>query len=176
MCARPAEPAGPTEVSSLRLRPAHRPGQSEGQQAAEGRKVGERPTASAASTPSQESSEPASAYCPSLRRASAGLPAAQSRSALSSASSHTRDHHAPASPVCIAPVSCCPHVWHSHHTFLPRPGCGCCTTAFSTRQPTCAGVGSARAARLDRRRVGVQANEAHALVRLNAGGGHWELG
>ena len=36
-----------------------------------------------------------------------------------------------------------------------------------------AGVGSARAARLDRRRVGVQANDAHALVRLNAGGGHW---
>jgi hypothetical protein len=36
-----------------------------------------------------------------------------------------------------------------------------------------AGVGSARAARLDRRRVGIQANDAHALVRLNAGGGHW---
>jgi hypothetical protein len=35
-----------------------------------------------------------------------------------------------------------------------------------------AGVGSARAARLDRRRVGVQANDANALVRLNAGGGH----
>jgi hypothetical protein len=42
----------------FRLRP-HRPGQSEGQQAGEGRKVGERPAASAASTPSQESSEPA---------------------------------------------------------------------------------------------------------------------
>ena len=35
-----------------------------------------------------------------------------------------------------------------------------------------AGVGSARAARLDRRRVRIQANDAHALVRLNAGGGH----
>jgi hypothetical protein len=35
-----------------------------------------------------------------------------------------------------------------------------------------AGVGSARAARLDRRRVRVEANDAHALVRLNAGGGH----
>jgi hypothetical protein len=35
-----------------------------------------------------------------------------------------------------------------------------------------AGVGSARAARLDRRRVRVQANDAHALVRLSAGGGH----
>ncbi len=32
-----------------------------------------------------------------------------------------------------------------------------------------AGVGSARAARLDRRRVRIQANDAHALVRLNAG-------
>jgi hypothetical protein len=35
-----------------------------------------------------------------------------------------------------------------------------------------AGVGSARAARLDRWRVGVQAIDARALVRLNAGGGH----
>jgi hypothetical protein len=31
-----------------------------------------------------------------------------------------------------------------------------------------AGVGSARAVRLDRPRVGVQANDAHALVRLYA--------
>ena len=35
-----------------------------------------------------------------------------------------------------------------------------------------AGVGSARAAGLDRKRVRVQANDAHALVRLHAGGGH----
>jgi hypothetical protein len=37
-----------------------------------------------------------------------------------------------------------------------------------------AGVGSARAARLDGWRVRIQANDAHALVRLNAGEGHWD--
>ena len=36
-----------------------------------------------------------------------------------------------------------------------------------------AGVGPARAARLDRRRFRIQTNDARALVRLNAGGGHW---
>jgi hypothetical protein len=35
-----------------------------------------------------------------------------------------------------------------------------------------AGVGSARTARLNRRRVRIQANDARALVRLNAGGFH----
>jgi hypothetical protein len=38
------------------------------------------------------------------------------------------------------------------------------------------GVGSARAARLDRRRGRIQANDAHTLVRLNAGGGHRKKG
>ena len=61
---------------------------------------------------------------------------AQSRSLLCSASSHIRDHNASPSPVRIALVKCCPHVWHSHHTFTPR--CDCCDIAFSIRQSTCA--------------------------------------
>ena len=77
----------------------------------------------------------------------ARLSAAASRSSLSSASSHTRDHHASASPVRIAAVKNCPHVWHSHHTLVPR--CGCCATAFSTRQPTCARPVSDRHAQPD---------------------------
>jgi hypothetical protein len=52
-------------------------------------------------------------------------------------------------------------VWLLHHCFLDE--------AADVRQ---AGVGSAGAARLDRRRVRIQANDAHALVRLHAGGGH----
>ncbi len=48
------------------------------------------------------------------------LNAADCRSALSSAASRTRAHHASASPVRIAPVNLCLHVWHSHHARLPR--------------------------------------------------------
>ena len=48
-----------------------------------------------------------------------------------------------------------------HHCFLDE--------AADVRQ---AGVGSARAARLNRRRVGIKANDTHAPVRLYVGGGH----
>ena len=50
--------------------------------------------------------------------------------------SHTRDHRFSASPICIAPVKRCPHVWHVTHTASPR--CFCCHTALLTRQSMCA--------------------------------------
>jgi hypothetical protein len=40
-----------------------------------------------------------------------------------SARLRTRDHHASPSPVCIAPVNSCPHVWRAHQTSSPRRGC-----------------------------------------------------
>jgi hypothetical protein len=33
---------------------------------------------------------------------------------------HIRDHHASASAFSIAPMKIHSHVWHSHHTLLPR--------------------------------------------------------
>jgi hypothetical protein len=80
-------------------------------------------------------------------RASAKLSAAASRSSLSTSSSRTLDHHASASPVRIAPVNFCPHVWHCHHTALSL--CGRIATALSTEHSTCARPVSDRQAHPD---------------------------
>ena len=104
----------------------------------------------------------ASAYCPPLRRTTARwCTAKESRSSLSSACSHTHDHHASYSSVRIVPVKSCLHVWHSDHIL---PVCACCDNAFSMRQLTCARPGdrSARAARLDWRRVGRGRRRVHS--------------
>jgi hypothetical protein len=89
----------------------------------------------------------ASPYFPSPHRDWPRLYAADCRAAFSSTASRTRAHHASASPVRIAPVNLCLHVWHSHHSMTPR--CPACETAACTMHSMCTKPASSRHAQPD---------------------------